>query len=285
MSRQPLLLVLAGCLTACAWGPGAGFATLSEARLGLSASLPAGRLDDQGRWKTNTGWRVALDDRRLSLQLGALALESEGEARSGGGGGTFDPRNPPPRYSNCHGGHCHRDDGALVDYADIQAELDGKGGPAGANTLVRLGLPPSPQPLALGETLSLTLGTCEPHCHLPRTAVTAVRLDASTMTAAGSVALAEGAARRFSLRLPLTGLTWRAQLAAPVSVALDGPARLRLEVAWRLPDNLFDDLTWETLLAKASDGPVDLAADRATRDLIQDHLREAAVSATLRPVD
>jgi hypothetical protein len=91
--------------------------------------------------------------------------------------------------------------------------------------------------------------------------------------------------RRFTLRLPLTGLTWRARLAPPVAVTVDGPPRLRLEASWTLPDTLFDDLPWEALLAGASDAPVALEADRATRDLLQDHLREGALRAALRPLD
>ncbi len=34
----------------------------------------------------------------------------------------FDPQNPPPQYSLCHNGHCHHDDGHLVDYEDIVLE-------------------------------------------------------------------------------------------------------------------------------------------------------------------
>ncbi|MEB3329608.1 MAG: hypothetical protein VKQ33_10285 [Candidatus Sericytochromatia bacterium] len=289
MSRRPLAALAAvAALTACAWGPGTGFATLGEAQLGLAAGLPAGRLDEAGRWKTNTGWRVALDAEGLALQLGALGLEGEGAAqsRAGGGGGTFDPANPPPGYGLCHGGHCHRDDGALVDYADIQAEMNGQGAVAAPTSLLRLAPPAAPQALALGATRALTLATCEPHCHLPQTTVSAVALSASLLTATGAVTPAAGGSpRRFTLRLPLAGLTWRARLASPVSVSVAGPSQLRLEASWALPDTLFDDLPWGALLAGASDAPVALEADRTTRDLLQDHLREGALRATLRPLD
>ncbi|MEB3222347.1 MAG: hypothetical protein VKS61_09750 [Candidatus Sericytochromatia bacterium] len=282
-------LAATGALAACAWGPGTGFATLGEASLGLAARLPAGRLDEAGRWKTNNGWRVALDGGRLGLQLAALALEGEASApgRAGGGGGTFDPANPPPGYGLCHGGHCHRDDGALIDYADIQAELDGRGaGASQPTTLVRLAAPGPAQALVLGASQALSLGACEPHCHLPQTTVAAVALGAVALEATGAVApAAGGSARRFTLRLPLAGLTWRTRLAAPVSVSVGGPARLRLEASWALPETLFDDLPWEALHAQAAEAPVALEADVASRDRLQDHLREVALRASLRPLN
>ena len=40
----------------------------------------------------------------------------------------FDPADPPEGYSLCHNGHCHADDGSLVDYEDISLELSGNSG-------------------------------------------------------------------------------------------------------------------------------------------------------------
>ncbi|RAL25332.1 hypothetical protein DL240_03735 [Lujinxingia litoralis] len=50
-----------------------------------------------------------------------LIREVDGQA----GSADFDPANPPPGYSLCHNGHCHSDDGRLVDYASIASESGG----------------------------------------------------------------------------------------------------------------------------------------------------------------
>ncbi|MCB9762153.1 MAG: hypothetical protein H6739_20305 [Alphaproteobacteria bacterium] len=107
-----LLFALAGCT----FTPGTeGFTTLDSAALtgGWEAEDPAlpQILREDGTTITITS---------ASLQPAWLSLQS-----ISGAGSTFDPADPPEGYGLCHSGHCHRDDGALVDYVDIQAELAG----------------------------------------------------------------------------------------------------------------------------------------------------------------
>jgi hypothetical protein len=102
----------------CALDEGRGFATLEQASLEAEFGPEAARsLDD--RVLTNQGFTVAVE--RFTLELGSLELSS----LSGGTTATFDPAHPPPGYTLCHGGHCHKDDGSLVSYADVAAELAG----------------------------------------------------------------------------------------------------------------------------------------------------------------
>lgn len=105
--------------SACTFAPGAGFGDLAEAS--LSAALVPGAARDLGGGEvlTQAGYAVRVDT--FELDLGDLSLL----ALSGGGSTSFDPANPPEGYTLCHGGHCHADDGSLVDYADIEAELAG----------------------------------------------------------------------------------------------------------------------------------------------------------------
>ena len=35
----------------------------------------------------------------------------------------FDPRNPPPGYTNCHRNHCHKVGGGVASYAQVMAEM------------------------------------------------------------------------------------------------------------------------------------------------------------------
>jgi hypothetical protein len=110
-----------------------------------------------------------------------VALQTQ-TGGGGGGGGTFDPANPPPGYSLCHGGHCHSDDGALVSYEDIQAQLDAGGG-SSTSTLITL-------PLARGFELiagESFVPECQPDCELPETTVTRLTAGATALRIEGVV--------------------------------------------------------------------------------------------------
>src|SRR5688572_29228398 len=115
-------------LSSCAVGSGEGFATLEPtARVGYTL-LPA-REAGGGFQKLDTDYQAAVT--AAHLDASDIALQAAGSG--GAAGGSFDPGNPPPGYGLCHGGHCHRDDGALVAYEDIAAELAGGG--AGPQTV------------------------------------------------------------------------------------------------------------------------------------------------------
>jgi hypothetical protein len=112
---NPLLLAL---LTGCTLQPGTGFATLTG--VDLTLALEPGDARDLGDQTilTDAGYQVQIDS--MVLTVDRLAL-----VELLGGSTSFDPANPPEGYSLCHGGHCHHDDGRLVDYAEIEAELAG----------------------------------------------------------------------------------------------------------------------------------------------------------------
>ena len=52
----------------------------------------------------------------------------------------FDPRNPPPGYTNCHRNHCHKVGGGVASYAQVMKEM-------GATEMVG-GVKPKPMPKA-----------------------------------------------------------------------------------------------------------------------------------------
>ncbi|MGM0557111.1 MAG: hypothetical protein ACQEVA_12080 [Myxococcota bacterium] len=70
------------------------------------------------------GAQVTIDS--ASATLGVRLVETT--SSSAGSGATFDPQSPPDGYGLCHNGHCHSDDGELVPYEDIRAELASSGG-------------------------------------------------------------------------------------------------------------------------------------------------------------
>jgi len=89
--------LLPGLLCGCVWGPGEPFVELVQVELQV---------------EVDGGGAAAARGARLALQ----ALE---------GGVSFDPADPPEGYGLCHNGHCHKDDGTLPTYEQIEAELAG----------------------------------------------------------------------------------------------------------------------------------------------------------------
>lgn len=91
------------------------------------------RVTPEGTLRIGNGYELELES--LELELGAMRVElsPEGSAASAG----FDPAMPPAGYSLCHNGHCHADDGRLVDYEDIALELAQSNGNASSLALVQ----------------------------------------------------------------------------------------------------------------------------------------------------
>ncbi|MEC9465765.1 MAG: hypothetical protein VX834_08280 [Myxococcota bacterium] len=84
---------------------------------------PEARMQDNGRIKTSKNYEIAFNE----WGVAGLGLSVEVVTDSAGAE-VFDPINPPPGYSLCHNGHCHHDSGELVDYEDIQLELNQQSG-------------------------------------------------------------------------------------------------------------------------------------------------------------
>lgn len=161
-----MLLLLLGCT----FGPGQGFGEVTGGT--LTAALVPGEARDLGDHTvlTDQGWVVRVDT--FTLTLDAVRVQE----LQGGSGEAFDPANPPPGYGTCHGGHCHADDGSLVSYEDIQAELAGDGAawvalvtlPVAAEADLVAGadyalVPEDPGPLARGEATRLEVGATAVH--------------------------------------------------------------------------------------------------------------------------
>lgn len=119
-STPPILTMLAlGLLSACALDAGEPFATVRPTFSAAFAHEHERETDD-GFWRLASGFEIAVEAAAIEVESIALLSSADGVATE-----VFDPANPPEGYSNCHGGHCHADDGGTVDYADIEAALLG----------------------------------------------------------------------------------------------------------------------------------------------------------------
>lgn len=282
--RALLILGLGAALLAggCAWGPGRGVATLEGAELVLDLRLPAGRLDTAGAWKTNNGFSLQLEDNTLTLQGARLTLLKTEASTGGGTGGTFDPANPPPRYSLCHGGHCHRDDGALIDYADIQAEMDqNPGAPQDTPVLSLAATIPDPA-VGINTPLTLAFPRCEPHCYLAAGALSAVRLEIDSLRVRGTLrASSDAPARAFEIQLPVNTQRWQLRLNPATAISREGAARYRLQAQLQLADTLLDDLPWNEWQTSAS-ATIQPDAAQLEKTALPENLARARFEAVLQ---
>ena len=140
-------------LTGCALPPGEGWNSIE---LQVDAVFKTdGRIQDNGRFKTSKNYEITFESVELlglGFSLDALAAAS--------GLQTFDPQNPPDGYSLCHNGHCHAASGELVDYEDIQAELNEASGASALRLFQELRTPIQFQSFASQPFMSLELGPC-----------------------------------------------------------------------------------------------------------------------------
>lgn len=251
--------------TGCACGPGHGFGEIAEVALEAAFAPSAARDLGDGWALTDLGYRYRLD--HLEVEGGELLLEQ----LPGAGGESFDPANPPEGYTLCHGGHCHAEDGSLVDYEDIEAELAGGEGAWTAVAAFDVG---RELDLVAGETLSWD--TCEPSCllgsgHLKRASLPlgSAALQATVWdTAAGTIewtlALATGDAG-----------TWTGSLDLPLD--RDQDPVLTLELVAEVDGTLLDGLDVEALLP----GGGDLDLDDDTTATVWSQLETTALEAAV----
>lgn len=131
----------------------------------------AGRSDGD-RLSTSRNYEVELEG--LIVEIGALSLTA-GAANAV----DFDPANPPEGFSLCHNGHCHSDDGQLVDYDEIAASLGGASSLEITSTVEKA--------LAIGTGEGLVRGDdCGgTACELPRGALTSSRIFVGSITLTG----------------------------------------------------------------------------------------------------
>lgn len=233
--RGLLLAAALASLAGCALEAGGPFATVEptfEARYAALADRDAG----EGFQKLASDYQVRLTRAELGIDTIGLLQGGTGETAS------FDPANPPEGYGLCHGGHCHRDDGALVSYEEIAAELAG-----GSDGLTAaLALPVGARDLlAAGRT---ALG-CEPSCELSMGTLRRAELRASRLVLEGVVrdgrAEARLAPRSFRLDTPVDAGA-EGLIAAVLKLPADGdsPPRVSLGLTLELTAKLFDPVDW-----------------------------------------
>ncbi|HMR10666.1 MAG TPA: hypothetical protein PKA88_33040, partial [Polyangiaceae bacterium] len=102
LSRCALLgVALLG--TACTFERGTAYASVESAQLDVRFDPGAARDLGGNTVLTDLGYAVHVSS--FTLDIGDLSLQ---ELKSSGSEsqGSFDPANPPPGYSSCHGGHC-----------------------------------------------------------------------------------------------------------------------------------------------------------------------------------
>lgn len=270
--RRTLFFLCCLVLGGCAWEHGQGFAILDATVRAAYESLPSREAND--------GYQRLSSDFQVRVDSGALELSTvELRASAGGASGSFDPANPPPGYSLCHGGHCHRDDGALIPYEQIAAELGGGGG---SRTVVTLPLlVDDPMNLLAPETREMG---CLPDCALPRTTVTQSRWGLETLRFEGTVRDSRSTPRftgerRFVLNLASNDEGPVAVFSGEMDLPSDRehPPRTRLALNLVLTAALFDAIDWGAL-AVDTDGVVDFnnpsPANAEARELLIDRLAD-----------
>lgn len=183
--RGPVVLVLAAAAstTSCAFEAGEPYGLVSATLDARYVEL-ADRATPDGFEKLNTDFQVRLTS--AILVVDAVELIDSG---AGAEVPTFDPANPPPGYSLCHGGHCHADDGSLVDYDTIAAELA-----AGTGSTQTTAATMVPGAVDLLAPLPIPLA-CTPDCALDEGHLVLTRITASRLRLRGEVRDSRGTPR------------------------------------------------------------------------------------------
>lgn len=239
-----ILCALALCASACTLVEGDG-SPWGEVDFGA----PSFTLDisdrvnaESGRLRVGNGYELELVS--LQLDVGTIRLDL---APQGASVASFDPADPPAGYSLCHNGHCHADDGRLVDYEDIAIELATASGVAGSVGQV-IG-----QAVTLEDdaTTSITLDPdmCPDNCALPLGQMTRVvlsveriRLDARVFDARDERRQPEEGAQ---VELVLDSSTdFSALVQGSIEKDRDA-ASYNLSPTLEFSGALFDDIDWQ----------------------------------------
>jgi hypothetical protein len=259
-------LLVACCLSpACAFGPGGPFATV-EARLSAQLRAPEDRALAGGWQRLNTSYQALIESATLTV--------TSLELRQLSGGAAFDPANPPPGFSLCHGGHCHADSGALVPYAEVGASLGGS-----VQTVLALA---GPGPLLLLEAPTRDLA-CLGSCELPRADISQVRSPNASLVLAGKVRDGLGSPRisgeqPFAATIALEGA---AALTGELSLPADRAHGPKVELTLRFAPSaaILDDLDWAQMPTPAGVlSPMEVAEGA---EVLRDNLTRTPLEASV----
>jgi hypothetical protein len=281
------MVVLFFLVGGCAWGPGDPFAILEPsftARYVLRADREVAGAP--GWQKLSSDYQVRITAARVRLTDMALLGSAGG---GGGGGGRFDPAKPPPGYTLCHNGHCHSEDGRLVPYAQVEAELAGGG--AGASALATLVTLPVAGDWDLLAPAARVL-ECRPGCaldeaHLVRASAPVLALDLEGLVRDGRAPPRLAGEVRLVVRLAAAagagagaGAVGAAALPSAegeldLPVDRNHPPRVALGLALEIGAAAFDGI--DLGAAAITDGAIDLGDDRnqAARARLLKNLLEA----------
>lgn len=245
--RHGWIVGIVSLAAGCADGPGHGFATLERVELQLGLRVEPARTLGERSLLTDQYYELRLD--RAELRLSAVSLVARSGPGAAAGPAQFDPANPPPGYTLCHNGHCHHQDGRLVSYEAIEAELAG-GGAATTFDIAQLpvddtiDLWAAPGPLVLSEVT--------PSRELPMAELSTLRVGVEEVTFSGTIGAGPVgnplAGRQVPLRivLPRPGA-----LQAPLNISIDaeGPGAFRLEVEATVGARMFDGVPFVDYLS------------------------------------
>jgi hypothetical protein len=273
----PLLLS-----TGCAWEAGEGFAVL-EPSVRAEYTPIASRDAGNGYQRLSSDFQVRLTAARVRLER----IDLLGGAGSSGPT-SFDPANPPPGYTICHNGHCDREDGALVPYEEVEAELGGGG--ATASTVATL--PVGDLDLLAPETRT---PECQPDCELPRTELSSGKWTVTALRLEGTVRDGRATPRfpgERPFRLELTTSSPQAEPVAVLTGELDVPSdrehepRVSLALGLDMTPAVFDPVDWAAATPGANN-TVDLsdASNEAPREQLLESFSELAPNAEVNRED
>lgn len=268
-----LAFVLGGPSVGCAFGDGEAYGVVSG-KLDARYEMRAERDQGDGWQRLASEYAVKLS--RFELVVDAVEIVDSPE----GAPPPFDPSHPPAGYGLCHNGHCHRDDGVLVSYAEIASDLAG-GAPASRTVLA----------FALGEVDvlggDLRSLDCAVSCVLSTGHLTMARLLVARLRMIGTVRDALGrlaGESPFAGDLPLGAATAEAApsfglLTSALDVTLDDDRASLIMLTLRLPlgSELFDDVGFDALGADA-ERRLDLN-DVGASSAIEGRFAEAVLSA------
>lgn len=199
------------------------------------SSLAGCSFTDGGSWGQVDGRLEATGVSSEGVELERATLNAElflesVTTSSGGSGGTFDPSNPPSGYTLCHNGHCHSDEGELVPYEEVKAQMNASGG----TSTTTLGSWTTTIDLQSGEMVELPEVAVD-----KRTAVDRVRVKATNLVLEGTV---EQGGESVPLEAQLGQFDLGTLEGVGLTVGPEQPYRRTLKICTRWSNNWFDEI-------------------------------------------
>jgi len=249
-------MILMFAASGCTFDDGTGFATLERASLAARFE-PGAREVAPNAVLTDLAYQVSLS--KLALRVAELRLEERSDTPADP---SFDPEDPPVGFFLCHDGQCATDDGRVVSYEAVEAELAGR--TASFETVAAL---PIEQDVDLLAGSLLTLDRVEPSAELPQATLRRAALALRGLSISGS-ATGGALAAPLAFELDVAPLGSLSQtLDFPID--RDAPEALGVSAEVGLDGTLFDGIDFaslagaQPLLLSDLDDPVVVQVARA----------------------